>query len=81
MAYKPNNTGKNKIYSLSFPKDGVVEYAVDGTGIEPPKSPKLAGFAWKQFPYGTAHVLSKNGYKLTQGFDAVLFGNIVRQRP
>ena len=32
----------------------------------------LQALAWAQFPYGCDHVLEQAGYKITQGFDAVV---------
>jgi galactokinase len=31
---------------------------------------------WFRFPYGTDYILQREGHKVTEGFDAVLYGNI-----
>jgi galactokinase len=73
MAYKPNGTSKMRLYSENFPGDGVVEF---GLGNVPgPKSPEVAD-TWARFPYGVDYILRKAGYRLTQGINAVLLGNI-----
>lgn len=73
MAYKPNGTSKMRLYSENFPGDGVVEF---GLGNVPgPKSPEAAD-TWARFPYGVDYILRKAGYRLTQGINAVLLGNI-----
>ncbi len=71
MAYKPNGTSKMRLYSENFPGDGVVEFEI---GNVPP--PKSVADSWARFPYGVDYILKKAGYKLTQGIDVVLFGNI-----
>lgn len=71
MAYKPNGTSMMRLYSENFPGDGVVEFEI---GNVPP--PKSVADSWARFPYGVDYILKKAGYKLTQGIDVVLFGNI-----
>jgi galactokinase len=71
MAYKPNGTSMMRLYSENFPSDGVVEFEI---GNVPP--PKSVADSWARFPYGVDYILKKAGYKLTQGIDVVLFGNI-----
>ncbi len=73
MAYKPNGTKKIRLYSANFPDDGVIEFEL---GKVP--EPKSAGIAqtWGRFPYGVDYILRREGYKLSQGIDAVLYGNI-----
>ncbi|HOM61258.1 MAG TPA: hypothetical protein PLP49_07500 [Anaerohalosphaeraceae bacterium] len=73
MAYKPNGTGKMRLFSGNFPDDGVIEFALGS--VPPPKSPLIAD-TWARFPYGVDFVLRREGYPLTQGMDAVLYGNI-----
>ncbi|HOQ04111.1 MAG TPA: hypothetical protein PKY88_02705 [Anaerohalosphaeraceae bacterium] len=73
MAYKPNGTRKMRLYSGNFPNDGLVEF--DLGSVPPPKSPQIAD-TWARFPYGVEYILRREGYKLTQGLDAVLYGNI-----
>ena len=73
MAYKPNGTRKMRLYSDNFPSDGVIEFELGK--VPAPKSPETAD-TWARFPYGVDYILQKAGYKLTQGMDAVIFGNI-----
>ncbi|CAJ1359680.1 unnamed protein product [Effrenium voratum] len=73
MAYKPNTSGKIRIYSQNFPQEGVVEFAPGK--VPPAKDPSISDI-WGRFPYGVEHVLRKNGLAANQGFDAVLVGNI-----
>lgn len=71
LAYKPNGTNKVRLFSGNFPDDGIVEFEL-GNVPEPMSVPD----SWARFPYGVDYILQKNGHKLTQGIDGVLFGNI-----
>jgi len=71
LAYKPNSTGRIRIFSENFPEDGVIEFAL-GTSSE---AADLKD-SWARFPHGVDHILCREGYELTTGFDAVLYGNI-----
>ena len=71
MAYKPNGTDTMRLFSGNFPDDGVVEFKLGD--VPEPLSVKDS---WARFPYGVDYVLSRAGYKLTKGIDAVIFGNI-----
>lgn len=73
MAYKPNGTNKVRLFSGNFPQDGVVEYTIGN--VPAPKSAAIAD-TWGRFPYGIDYILQREGFKLKQGIDAVLFGNI-----
>eukprot|EP00929_Paragymnodinium_shiwhaense_P002058 TRINITY_DN102256_c0_g1_i1.p1 TRINITY_DN102256_c0_g1~~TRINITY_DN102256_c0_g1_i1.p1 ORF type:complete len:514 (-),score=65.59 TRINITY_DN102256_c0_g1_i1:234-1613(-) len=73
MAYKPNKSGKVRIYSHNFPGDGVIEY-VPGK-VPKPQSPEISD-TWARFSYGVDHTLRQAGYPTGQGFDAVVVGNI-----
>lgn len=73
MAYKPNKTGKVRIFSGNFPDDGVIEFALGN--VPEPQSAENAD-TWARFAYGVDYVLGKNGHKLTTGIDAVIYGNI-----
>jgi galactokinase len=73
MAYKPNGTSKMRLYSENFPGDGVVEFELGN--VPGPKSLEVAD-TWARFPYGVDYILRKAGYRLTQGINAVLLGNI-----
>ena len=73
LAYKPNDTDKIRLFSGNFPDDGVIEFKIGN--IPQPKSPQIAN-TWGRFPYGVDFILSREGYKLKQGIDGVLYGNI-----
>jgi len=73
MAYKPNGANKVRLFSGNFPDDGVIEYAIGH--VPQPKSAAIAQ-TWGRFPYGIDYILRREGFQLTQGIDAVLYGNI-----
>jgi galactokinase len=73
MAYKPNGTEKVRLFSGNFPNDGVIEYTIGD--VPAPKSEAIAQ-TWGRFPYGVDYILKREGFRLKQGIDAVLFGNI-----
>ncbi len=73
MAYKPNSTNTMRFYSGNFPDDGIVEFEIGK--IPEPQSARVYD-TWARFPYGVDYVLAREGYQLTQGIDAVLYGNI-----
>jgi len=73
MAYRANGTNKVRLFSGNFPKDGVIEYTIGN--VPAPKSAAVAD-TWGRFPYGVDYILKREGFKLKQGIDAVLFGNI-----
>jgi galactokinase len=73
MAYKPNGTNKMRFFSGNFPDDGIVEFEIGTTPA--PQSDEVYD-TWARFPYGVDYILKREGYTLTQGMDAVLYGNI-----
>jgi galactokinase len=73
LAYKPNGTNKVRLFSANFPDDGVIEF--EHGNVPSPKSESIAA-TWGRFPYGIDYVLKREGYELSQGIDAVLYGNI-----
>ncbi len=73
MAYKPNGTQQVRLFSNNFPGDGLVTFQIGN--VPPPRSAANVD-SWARFPLGCDHILHEAGYKLTQGFDAVLNGNI-----
>jgi galactokinase len=73
MAYKPSGTNKSKLFSGNFPGDGVIE--VTGGDVPEPKSPSIAE-TWGRFAYGVEYIMRREGYKLSQGINAILYGNI-----
>ncbi len=73
MAYKPSGSDKCRIFSGNFPDDGVVEFTLGD--VPQPGSQKIAD-TWARFPYGVDFVLRREGYRLSQGINAVIYGNI-----
>ncbi len=73
LAYKPNGTKKIRLYSTNFPDDGVIEF--EHGDVPEPRSESNAA-TWGRFPYGIDYILRREGYKLSQGIDGVLYGNI-----
>ena len=73
LAYKPNGTKKVRLFSGNFPDDGVIEFELGN--VPEPKSAEIAQ-TWGRFAYGTEYILRREGYKLSQGIDGVIYGNI-----
>jgi len=73
LAYKPNGTKNVSLFSGNFPDDGVIEFELGN--VPEPKSAKIAQ-TWGRFPYGVEYILRRQGYKLSQGIDGVIYGNI-----
>jgi galactokinase len=73
LAYKPNGTGRMRLFSGNFPDDGIIEF--DLGNVPQPKSPEVAE-TWGRFPCGVEYVLRREGITLTKGIDAVIYGNI-----
>ncbi len=73
MAYRPSGNKKMRLFSGDFPNDGVVEFELGK--VPQPRSSEIAD-TWARFPYGVDYILQKAGYKLTQGIDAVIYGDI-----
>ncbi|MHC4545334.1 MAG: galactokinase [Planctomycetota bacterium] len=73
MAYKPNGTERIKLFSGNFPDDGIIEFKLGD--VPEPKSAAIAE-TWGRFPYGIDYILRREGYKLKQGIDGVIYGNI-----
>lgn len=73
LAYKPNGTRKVRLFSGNFPDDGVIEFELGN--VPEPKSAEIAQ-TWGRFGYGVEYILRREGYKLSQGIDGVLYGNI-----
>lgn len=71
MAYKPNDTGRLRLFSGNFESDGVIDVSLD----EIP-DPGTLPDSWARFPLGVAWILRREGYQLKSGMDAVLYGNI-----
>ena len=73
MAYKPSGTNGVKLFSGNFPDDGVIEFKLGE--VPKPKSTDVAE-TWGRFPYGVEYILKREGYKLSQGINGVIYGNI-----
>lgn len=71
LGYKPNDSGTIRLYSGNFPDDGIVSFRPEQV---PP--PRTVHDSWARFPYGVVHILRKEGFDVSRGFDAVLYGNI-----
>ncbi len=71
MAYKPNDTGRLRLFSGNFESDGLIDVALNAI-----PAPGTDPDSWARFPLGVAWLLKREGYTLTKGMDAVLYGNI-----
>jgi len=71
MAYKPNDTGRIRLFSDNFPDDGIIDFK---PGEIPP--PRSVSNSWARFPFGVDFILRRADFPVTRGFDAVLHGNI-----
>jgi len=73
LGYRPNGTRRIRLFSGNFPDDGVIEF-------EPGKVPEPRATAiadtWGRFAYGVEYILRREGFKLTEGIDGVIYGNI-----
>jgi galactokinase len=73
LACKPNNTNRIRLFSASFPDDGIIDFQL---GHVPPARSEAIADTWARFPYGVDFTLRRGGFPLTRGFDAVLYSNI-----
>ena len=73
LAYRPNGTDRLKLFSANFPDDGVIEFNLGD--VPAAKSPEIAE-TWARFGYGVEYILRCEGYKLSQGIDAIIYGDI-----
>jgi len=73
LAYKPNNTNRVRLFSASFPDDGIIDFSL---GHVPPARSRAIADTWARFPWGVDFILRREGFTLTRGFDAVLYSNI-----
>ena len=71
LAYKPNGSNKSRFFSVNFSEDGIVDFE---TGKAP--EPKSVSDSWARFPLGVDYILHREGFSLSSGIDAVLYGNI-----
>ncbi len=72
LAYKPNATGRVRLFSGNFPDDGVVQFALG----EVPSPNAAPHESWARFPLGVDFVLRRAGFSLKTGLDGVILGNI-----
>ena len=73
LGYRPNGTDSVKLFSGNFPDDGVIEFKLGE--VPEPKSASIAD-TWGRFAYGVEYILRREGIKLTEGIDGVIYGNI-----
>jgi galactokinase len=73
LAYRPNGTDRIKLFSGNFPDDGVVEF---GLGDVPPPRSKSIADTWARFPCGVEYIMRREGIKVTQGIDGIIYGDI-----
>jgi galactokinase len=73
LGYRPNGTSRIRLFSGNFPNDGVIEFSLGD--VPEPKSASIAD-TWGRFAYGVEYILRREGFKLTQGIDGVIYGNI-----
>jgi len=73
MAYKPNGTKRMRLFSSTFPDDGVIEHDIGDT--PEPRSPQIA-HTWGRFAYGTDYILGREGLCRQEAINGVLFSNI-----
>ena len=71
MAYKPNDLGRLRLFSANFESDGLIDIPLN---MIPP--PGTTPDSWARFPMGVAWILQREGYVVSKGMDAVLYGNI-----
>jgi galactokinase len=73
FGYKPNGSERIRLFSGNFPDDGIVDFGFDN--IPKPKSPAVAD-TWARFAFGVDYILRREGIKLSQGIDGVVYGDI-----
>jgi galactokinase len=73
FGYKPNNSKKVRLFSGNFPDDGLVEFELGK--VPSPKSEEIS-HTWGRFAYGVDYILQREGFKLSEGIDGVVWGNI-----
>jgi len=73
LAYKPNGSDRVRLFSANFPDDGIVDFELGD--VPEPRSTSIAD-TWARFPYGVEYVLRRDGFELTQGIDAIVYGDI-----
>ncbi|MBU4254411.1 MAG: hypothetical protein KJ727_07420 [Acidobacteria bacterium] len=72
-AYKPRLENRIRIFSGNFPDDGIIDFE---SGHTPPPRDKNNADTWARFIFGVDYTLHQNGFHLTRGMDALIYGNI-----
>jgi galactokinase len=73
LGYRPNTSGRVRLFSGNFPGDGVVGFELGN--VPGPRFPGLAD-SWARFPCGVDHILRREGIELERGIDGVVYGDI-----
>ena len=73
LAYRPNGQKRIRLFSGNFPDDGIIEF--DLGSVPEPKSYCISN-TWGRFPYGVEYILRREGFKLQQGVDGIIYGDI-----
>lgn len=73
LGYRPNGSDSVKLFSGNFPDDGVIEFKLGE--VPAPKSASITD-TWGRFAYGVEYILRREGIRLAQGIDGVIYGNI-----
>ena len=73
LAYTANGTKRIRLFSGNFPDDGVIEFELDD--VPKPQSASISE-TWARFAYGAEYILRREGLRLHQGIDAIVYGNI-----
>ncbi len=73
LAYKPNDSGRIRLFSGNFQGDGIVAFKPGC--IPKPRAPEIAE-PWARFPFGVDYILRREGIECSRGMDAVIHGNI-----
>jgi len=68
-AAKKREDNKLRFYSVNFPQSGVIETSLDE--LVPDDQ-----YGWTNYPKGVIYTFNKHGYRITQGFDMAVYGNI-----
>lgn len=73
LAYKPNDRKQIRLFSGNFPSDGIIEFNLGS--VPKPKSKSIAD-TWGRFPCGIEYILRREDFKLRQGIDGIVYGDI-----
>jgi galactokinase len=73
LGYRPHSCNRVRLFSANFPEEGVVKFNL---GEVPPAKSKTIASKWARFAYGVDEILRREGIKLRQGIDGIVYGNI-----